>query len=268
MPRRAEIRARFHAQIADAARRFRDHESMSQNKVLKWIEQFHDPDLECGIRVLQNIRYYSASQIRGLLRTLVRLAYQAFPGIPKSKIYFVPVGRVGGGADVIARPLGDVPGIRHNRIVHMLELNKLRSDEVGGIVFLDDFSGTGDTLVTWWETVEMMVRPKNAPFLIAVLVLNHSARVKILQFSQEVISGDLLSENENSLSPLSVNFTGPEKETLVAYCTRTKSAEQYLRGYGDCGLLVAFRHGCPNNSLPILWHTANVWSPLFLRRGM
>lgn len=268
MTRQADIRTRFHPVINNAAGRFHDHESMSRTRILQWIEQFDDVDLECGIKVLQNIKYYSAPQIRQMLRTLVRLAYQSLRGIPRNKIYFVPVGRAGGGANIVARALEDVPGVNRNRIKHMLELDKLQSRDVGGIVFLDDFSGTGQTLVTWWETVEMMVRPKNARFVVAVLVLNHSAPEKIKQFANDLVGADHLTENDNSLSGLSAMFTDPEKETLLAYCGRTKSPAEYLRGFGDCGLLVAFRHGCPNDSLPILWHRSGTWLPLFRRRAM
>jgi hypothetical protein len=241
---------------------------MSRSKVLQWIEQFDDADLECGVKVLANIKYYSAPQIRQMLRTLVRLAYQRLGGIPRNRIYFVPVGRAGGGANIVARALEDVPGVSRNQIKHMLELDKLQPDDVGGIVFLDDFSGTGNTLVTWWETVEMMIRPKNARFVVAVLVLNHSALDKIQKFTEHLVGADHLTENDNSLSTLSAMFTDPEKETLLAYCGKTKSSPEYLRGFGDCGLLVAFRHGCPNDSLPILWHRSGAWLSLFRRRAM
>jgi len=241
---------------------------MSRQKVLQWVEQFDDEDLECGFQILQRIRYYSAPQIRGLVRQLVSLAYQQLPGIPRNRIYFVPVGRPGGGANIIARALDDIPGVRRNQIRHMLELDRLEPNQIGGIVFLDDFSGTGNSLVEWWANVEMMVRPKNAPFVVAVLILNHAARDKITEFTTDVVGAEHLSENDNALSAPSTLFNEDQKEAILAYCTKTKCEEIFVRGFGDCGLLVAFRHGCPNNSLPILWHGSNAWRPLFRRRAM
>ena len=29
-------------------------------------------------------------------------------------------------------------------------------------------------------------------------------------------------------------------------------------GYGSCGLMISFQHGCPNNSIPILWYNRSV----------
>jgi hypothetical protein len=268
MTRRAKIKAQFSQQIRDAAGRFRDHETMSAERVLKWVEQFDDGDLDCGIRVLQRTRYYSAPEIRQLLRRLVTLAYQRLEGIPRNKVYFVPVGRPGGGANIIARALDDIPGVRPNQIKHMLELDKLQASQIGGIVFLDDFSGTGNSLVDWWSNVEMMVRPKNAPFVVAVLILNQLAQEKIKQFATEVVGAEHLLENDNALSALSDLFNDAQKEAIFAYCKKTKCEAVFERGFGNCGLLIAFRHGCPNNSLPILWYTSSTWRPLFRRRAM
>jgi len=241
---------------------------MSRKKVLQWIEQFDDGDLECGMRVLQNIRYYSAPQIRGMLQTLVNLSYQRLRGIPRNKVYFVPVGRQGSGANILARALGGTARVSSSQVIHMLELHQLNANEVDGIVFLDDFSGTGDSLLDWWSNVEMMVRPKNARWVVAVLVLNYSVEEKLKDFTSEIVGVEHLSEEHNVLSPLSDSFTDPQKDALVDYCGRTNADEGFERGYGDCGLLMAFRHGCPDNSLPILWVQSSTWRPLFLRTAM
>lgn len=36
-------------------------------------------------------------------------------------------------------------------------------------------------------------------------------------------------------------------------------------GYGDTGLTLVFQSNCPNNTLPLLWHSYNGWYPLFPR---
>ncbi len=77
-----------------------------------------------------------------------------------------------------------------------------------------------------------------------------------------------MTENDNVISAMSAVFNEAEKEALLAYCRRTNASPEYLRGYGACGLLVAFKHGCPNNSLPILWHNSKVWHALFRRSAI
>ena len=267
MTRQADLRSQFLREIQETAARLSDHESINQGRVLEWIEQFDDEDLECAVQLLRNIRYYSAPRIREMLPTLVRRSYQKFRGIPKETIYFVPVGNQGSGSGIIARALRNA-GVDSDQIIHMLELNRLPDNEVGGIVFIDDFSGTGDSLVGWWETVEMMVRPKNADWVVAVLVLNESAEEKLHEFTPDIVWVEQLSDDDNVLSPDSLVFTEAEKQTILEYCARTECDERYLKGYGDCGLLLAFKHGCPDNSLPILWWPDSDWKSLFLRTAI
>ncbi len=268
MPRRAKIRARFSADIRKTSKRFRDHETMTSNKVLRWMMQFEDGDLDLAVKILHNIRYYSGKDIRKMMRNLVTLVYRSLHGVRKDRICFIPVGRPGGGGSILARALGDTPGVRRSQIKYMAELEALPAGDVGGIVFLDDFSGTGEALSEWWTNVEMLVRPKAAPLVVALLVVNYLARPRIEQFATTLIGVEGLAENHNVLSPVSEVFQAPEKETLLAYCRKTGCAERLCRGYGNCGLLVAFRHGCPNNSLPVLWHDSATWHSVFRRRAM
>ena len=151
----------------------------------------------------------------------------------------------------------------------MTDLEKLSPDEVAVIVFVDDFSGTGDQLVVWWETVEQLVLPKKADVVVALLVMNGRARERIEQFAKLVISIDELGEEANVLSDENKQFDSKEKDSLLRYCEKTGCDPSYLKGRGECGLLLAFRHGCPNNSLPLLWHEkANKWQALFQRHAI
>ena len=150
----------------------------------------------------------------------------------------------------------------------MAELEDFPADEIGAIVFLDDFSGTGETLTDWWTNVEMLVRPKQAPLVVALLVLSGSARESIEEFSNIVIAVEELTENDNVLSEGSNILSIQEKESVLGYCQRTGCEEAFCRGYGNSGLLMAFRHGCPDNSLPILWHDSDEWQSLFRRRAV
>jgi len=63
-------------------------------------------------------------------------------------------------------------------------------------------------------------------------------------------------------------FSENEKETLLKYCEITGCPNNMVRGFKDCGLLLGFQHGCPNNSLPILWYDRNSWINLFHRRNI
>jgi len=229
--------------------------------------QFDDNDLPLALKILQEIKYYSIENIRAMVHRLVGLMYHHFRPIRQNRILFVPIGQPYEGSSVIARALRDE--LRsENRIRYMADLERLTPGTFDALVFVDDFSGTGKTLESWWDNVESIVLPRNVPFAIALLVLNYRARPLIEQFAN-VLCVDELDETCNAISQESDIFTAIEKVRLCHYCRRTSCSEKYLLGYGECGLLVAFKHQCPNDSLPILWYTReNHWEGLFRRSGL
>lgn len=139
--------------------------------------------------------------------------------------------------------------------------------DIDAVAFVDDFSGTADTLVSWWENVEALVRPLASRLLFSALVMTSGAVARAAEFSTPVPIVELGTEAD-ALGDDHASFDASERKALLAYCEKTGCGEPFRRGYGDCGLLLAFRHGCPNNSLPILWYGDKGWATLFLRRAI
>ena len=268
MRRQAKIETQYRSQVGQAARRFRDHEDMNAGIVSRWLSCFADEDLELGVKILENIQYYPGRQIRQMANSLVSMVYRNLGNLAKGKIYFVPVGGLGGGSAVLARALHDNTAIPKGRIKHMIEIEPIPPDDIQAIVFVDDFSGTGDTLLKWWLTVEPLVLPKDVKVVVGLLVMNQRARSKIETFARALLSVTELTDEHNVLSQFSSAFQQAEKESLRSYCASTGCSHEYVEGYGGCGLLVAFKHLCPNNSLPILWAQTPRWQRLFRRRAL
>ena len=150
----------------------------------------------------------------------------------------------------------------------MVDLLNVQAGAADAIIFLDDFSGTGLTLETWWENVEPLVRPTGAAVFVGLLVLNERARQRIERFAG-VLAVDELDSTDNVFAGENTRFTNDDKARILENCRRTGCAPDFERGFGQCGLLLAFKHGCPNNSLPVLWYGAGArWSPLFNRRAI
>jgi hypothetical protein len=149
----------------------------------------------------------------------------------------------------------------------MLEVARLQG-HCDALVFIDDFSGTGLTLEKWWENIEPSVRPANAEIFVGVLVLNERARSRIEDFAEAVLAVEELDESHNVFASANKDFSQIDKDRLLAQCKRTGCGTKYERGFEGCGLLLAFKHGCPNNSLPILWYESDSWRALFKRRAI
>lgn len=253
--------------IQRAAQDFGDHEGVTEGKVLRWLLNFSDADLEVGIKVLQRIRYYSISNIWAMTQELVKIVRKEFADTPWDKVFFVPMGAAYSGAMTIARVLRDTRVVQKSNIKFMADLEKMPPEKLGVLVFIDDFSGTGKTLQDWWPLAESIVLPKKVPFVLGLLVLNGKARSVVEKLVGRVYCVDELDETENVLSSVSPHFSSTEKDTLGRYCKATKASVDYVHGLGECGLLLAFKHGCPNDSLPILWHASDSWDALFRRSG-
>jgi len=267
MPRKT-AKNRFPQELRDYASRFRDHEGITLQSIQKWIGQWDSANNELARKVLRNTRFYSAADIRAMLRQLVNRIYQQFPGVPRSRIVFVPAGDPYSGAAVLGRALRDTPGVHKTQVRSFPELLQAGDGEVEAVALIEDFSGTGDTLESWWYTIEPLILSKVPNIVFGLLVLNAQARPKLEQFTAQVISIQELTVANNVLSQESNLFEEGEKDLLLAQCRRTGCANKYLRGYGDCGLLQVFKHFCPNNSLPILWYESPKWRKLFKRRAM
>ena len=48
-----------------------------------------------------------------------------------------------------------------------------------------------------------------------------------------------------------------EEEILTEHYRKGRCDKPYL-GFNECGLPVVLSHNCPNNSLPILWHSSSL----------
>jgi len=153
-------------------------------------------------------------------------------------------------------------------VIDLLELHRKQPEDVGVVVLFDDFSGTGQAVKEWWDINESIIRPKEAHVVLGLLVLNHLARATLEEITDQIMAVKELLAAANVFHEGCTEFSQNEKRSLLSLCRKTGCAKEYMMGRGECGLLVVFKHGCPNNSIPILWHhNEGVWESLFQRRG-
>ena len=131
------------------------------------------------------------------------------------------------------------------------------------IVFVDDFSGTGDQVVGFWpQTQELIGSEATAYLLLAAATENAVARIE-QETSLKVFAGRTLNEKSNIFGGTSTVFGQRQRNCLLKYCTAAD--KKAPKGYGDCGLLFAFGHTTPNNSIPVLHASKQTWRGLLPR---
>ncbi|MEI8174111.1 MAG: hypothetical protein WCH07_11610 [Deltaproteobacteria bacterium] len=264
-----DLETRFDKELEAFTQDFGDHDYVKRGRLIRWLSQFGEDKIPLAIKLLKNIRYFGASNLMSMSQELVKMVINNFPHIKASGIFYTPIGGPGSGAQMIARHLKSNADVPNDNIVDLLTLyRESKKRKIDLIVFLEDFSGTGHTIEEWWNTNAPIILPIGSDVLFGILVLNCQART-ILEKELTMMTIQSLEERDNVFSPECEDFDTIEKERLLSFCKRTGCSERYLKGYGECGLLVAFQHGCPNNSLPILWHeNSGVWEALFRRRSV
>lgn len=263
------IETEFDTIISVAVSDYGDHEGVNRPKVIRWIAQFPINSRRLATKVLSKLTYYSASNIRRMATELVTMVYQDYKNIDKNHIIFVPVGPPGSGSQIIARHIRSLANVPNSCVVDLFKLQNLSKDEVEVIILFDDFSGTGQTIKEWWERVDQIILPFESEVMLGILVLNQKARNLLESSLEKILAIKDLEDRDNVFHENSVIFTNAEKTELLTLCRATRCPDKFKKGYGDCGLLVVFRHGCPNNSLPILWiDNPNHWEGLFQRRNV
>jgi len=267
MTRATIVHAEHGRHIEDAVDRFGDHEGMTQGHVLKWLLQFEDNDLPLAVKILETIMYLNAINIRAMTSALFDMVVARMAAEGLMRAAFVAVGSAASGSGNVARALRDALRGSNHVLISMLDFANADNGDFDAVVFVDDFSGTGETLSEWWENVESVVRPKNAQVFAGLLIVTAAARDQISDFA-EVLAVDELDVTRNALADESMTFSDEEKVRIRHYCDQTGVDAELRSGYGQCGLLLAFRHGSPDNSLPIIWANHDNWWPLFRRRAI
>lgn len=256
----------------DAAKVFRDHEGMSVNIVRDWSVQFGSANQKLVFKLLNNIKYYSATTIREMVEKLVVAVCDRLQLNDLRRMLFVPIGKPYEGSAIIARALRSSKGIRPNQIKYQTELATVpKKPHIRAIVLLDVFSGTGGQICDWWTNMETLLLPwadKSVKLVLGILAMNCKALKALKNIPAAKIHISYFDIKYNVLSEKSKVFLDPEKQLIKKFCKATNCDREYLYGKGECGLLVAFKHGCPNNSLPILWYESDRWKRMFRRRAL
>lgn len=268
-------------------------QQITSTDVVAWLRQFGSVrDQRLMFKLLQNIRFYTQWQIQQKLT-------EAHQSVTLSGLVTIVPGRSNTSrSDILVSHLGSLgqSGIefarlyaQSNRInrkdnvisgVPTLLGQKLeKNSKVQAVVFVDDFVGTGGSLMHWVSELNgpnyRTLRDKNLKTVIIVITgfvdsldsieeglvsINENNRLYII---------DQLDDTDRAFSSTSpiwdTDAERVEAKGIAISCGERLEAKIPL-GFGDSEALVVFPNNCPNNSLPILWKKTEKWRPLFERK--
>ena len=255
--------------------------------IRRWLEQFDDPkEQRLMFRLASAIRYYDEDTVRVKMR-------EAF-GIVMRNMRTVIEPRARVRNDILVSPLDDSPAksgstycrlfVSENRLstnsVQALESLERRfptTDEIQRLVLIDDFSGTGATLVDGLKQHLNLLQRFNSEgvrIVVVALVGFSQARDYIenyidqAQLEAEVYFCDELGPEYKAFSESSSIFPEAAERDLARQIAEAKGVtleRRFPLGYKDTQGLIVFYQSCPNNTLPIFWSRNGAWTPLFPR---
>lgn len=133
------------------------------------------------------------------------------------------------------------------------------------IVLLDDFVGSGDTFINWYEENKSKIRSDRIYYCSFGAFESGVEKIK-KNTGIDTITGRFIQESEKALDgKLYPQKDRQEIRMIVEKYKGIRIPKEFSFGYDNCQLLYAFENNIPNNSLGILWFAQN-WTPLMDRR--
>lgn len=245
--------------------------TVNEPRIDAYLRQFDTQDIDVAARVLDCVEFFGPEKIANAYRSVLG----AIPGWSKTAVgrtgewrfaaMSTTAGESGDSMLQMFRAANGLGGSRFDRMfIHRSELvtQKLGADD--SVVFLDDFVGTGNQVVKAWDNAfaELVAGIGNV-YLVLVGACRTGLKKVKTETNLQVRASRMFSGSDNIFSANCRHFTPAEKKAFHGYCTRASAKAP--AGYGECGLLVVFSHGCPNNSVAALHAKHQQWRGLFPR---
>ena len=266
----------FADRIEALAYRF-DH-AISEADILRWLSNFKEKQWSIALEILENVIYYSSDRIFQTLQTYLLEILKKY-----HHVRVLPIGNVGKSGNVMAYY---AKKILENLKISEKELRLITTKELGStfpkrkdccLVLLDDFSGSGETVLKFFNEVQPLVKVKRVQYVALTVASMQLAKDKLQKDNNIVLYGDIYDKCFSKAR--SVFGRGDRLKVFRQFCFDYGKIlfpdwqHQDLKplGYKNSQAMIAFEHTTPNNSLPILWYedvrndNGEMWKSIFPR---
>lgn len=281
--KKAEITSTELLQLIESKKVIYNGNPISVDEVRRWLNQF-DSNINQRLvfKILQNLHYYSSANIKIKMKEIFsHVKTKKYEG--KTRVsnvlvsYLDSVGK--SGVEYSKYFIDENSILQKNSTEKNKILERLNNYSFDYLVFVDDFMGTGQTIIDFVKELQKAfpdIFKKEIEIIIGVvsgflnakeLVEKEFEKMKINNI--KIIICDPLNESDKCFSDESTIYTNPDDRRNTRDICWEKG--HYLvsnnpLGFGDCQSTVVFPDTCPNNSLPILWAEQKDFKPLFKRK--
>lgn len=232
----------------------------------EWDSKFSDNEKSVIAGLLTNYNYYSKKRVTNILKELDKQIVDKFSVSNRDSIVSVirkKNGLLGSSSDYwlnysyITRLSGDI-------FYDSLDgISSAQWDSIQNIVFVDDCSGTG-------ETIKKFLERQKVDFL------NKQIIILLIEIMEEAYNNIMQYASDNNINICIIPhyiaqkaFLSQDEKTVQNYCmTAHKVAinNKYIFGYEQSEALMAFYNNSPNNTLGIFWEDTDSYNSIFPRK--
>ena len=242
----------------------------SQEELLAWIQQFSPEDHRLAATILDQVVLLSDVEIQqGYHDALAALpGWSVDDAVRQGNWVFVGLGGQGESGQTMLHMFREAVGLTSDRFQAMFatpaDLPALRLTAHDTVIFVDDFSGTGDQFSKHWAIYQELLSGEAKAYLFLAAAtsdaMNRLAELQDIQVTARLI----LDPSANVFSDQNTVFLAADKAKVLAYCKKADRSNPM--GWGKCGLLLVISRKTPNNSIPILHARSRKWVPVFPRK--
>ena len=258
--------------------------------VRRWLDQFDTPqDQRLMFKFLHSVRYYDEQMMRIKMREMMIIIEG---GMEAERLIGREIRHRGilvstldsstaKGGYTYCRLFTDEHNILATNAMPLgVQMEQAFDDKrTQRLLLIDDFVGSGDTLVKGLERAKRLLglaNEKGIPITLCAVVGFAPARTHIEEYiaeqelDVEVHFCDTLGSEDQVFSGDSIIFPDPAERARAKQVIEGKWSQTggiSPMGYDDTQAAIVFYGSCPNNTLPILWSSNDGWTPLFSRHA-
>jgi hypothetical protein len=278
-------------------RRIREWPDAEKVNPKKWLDEFAPEHLRHAVALLDAFVFISDKQVKKLfISTVHALSSEVALGVNtysekralwqkflNSVIVTAPTGETPSPTDsghIFQRLARTDLGINESRIVLASDLRKvIKTSSSAPIILVDDFAGSGDQFLATWRRESWNDHPKSLEKLTAAYSLDvyylpliateyAVGRIAAEAPNVSIRPGHILTDVYNAADPNTIVFPDDLRSGVEAFIRDASSnagITNWVNGFYELGLDLAFGHSIPDACLALLWSEEGGWKPLMAR---
>lgn len=250
--------------------------------VIRWLFNFEDEDVELAVHLLEHVIFLRDDDVKGRL-------YEQILKLPKDRTkHIVPLGKPGKSGAAISYWIhglmkrNDLQSMNfHSSVEAFISYrNSVAWENLNDVVvYVDDFIGSGGSVVTALSLEEKIVRPEvlsdassGRLYVVAAIVMDNGYSKIIQDISGAVILGDSYCKGFDPHKKVFGSYFNTKAVREMCYKYGKQLFKDFPLGFENTQSLVLMQHSSPNNTVPVLWsdkqYQGRIWIPLVPRNNL